>query len=50
MSDAVTALGFTTADGYFTNNAARFLSQHHQCDIGIRDEYGKEHPTQEDRR
>lgn len=41
---AATALGFTTADGYFTNNAARFLSQHHQCDIGIRDEYGREHP------
>lgn len=33
--------------GYFTNNAARFLAQHPNCRIGIRDEYGIEYPTTE---
>jgi hypothetical protein len=29
---------------HFTNNAARFLAAHPRCNIGIRDEYGREHP------
>lgn len=29
---------------HFTNNAARFLARHRDCIIGIRDEYGKDHP------
>ena len=29
---------------HFVNNAARFLTQHPHCRIGIRDEYNREHP------
>lgn len=32
-------------DSHFTSNAARFLAQHPNCHIGIRDEYGLEHPV-----
>ncbi len=30
---------------YFRNQTARFLATHRKCRIGIRDEYGDEHPT-----
>lgn len=30
---------------FFRNNTARFLVQHPNCHIGIRDEYGREHPV-----
>ena len=35
-------------DSYWASNAARFLSQHPHCRIGIVDEYGREHPTEEE--
>jgi hypothetical protein len=31
-------------EDYFRSNSARFLTQHTRCRIGIRDEYGREHP------
>ena len=34
-------------DSHFTSNAARFLTQHPHCHIGIRDEYGVKHPITE---
>lgn len=30
---------------HFRRNTARFLVAHPRCRIGIRDEYGDEHPT-----
>lgn len=33
---------------YFRNNTARFLASHKKCRIGIRDEYGDEHPPVEE--
>lgn len=30
--------------GSFHGNSAKFLAEHKQCRIGIRDEYGVEHP------
>lgn len=30
---------------YFRRHTLRFLAAHPKCDIGIRDEYGTEHPT-----
>lgn len=36
-----------TYDSQFTSNAARFFAQHPNCRIGIRDEYGVEHPIAE---
>lgn len=33
--------------GYFSMNSAKFLSQHEDCEIGIRDEYGVEYPLKE---
>lgn len=27
-------------------NTVRFMRQHPKCEIGIRDEYGREHPTE----
>lgn len=33
---------------HFTNNAVRFLAAHPRCNVGIRDEYGREHPIQPD--
>lgn len=33
---------------HFRNNAARFLIAHPRCNIGIRDEYGRTHPIQDD--
>jgi hypothetical protein len=35
------------AGDHFRNNTARFLAEHPRCRIGIRDEYGVEHPTTE---
>lgn len=39
------------ADGedsdYFAYNARRFLAQHRDCRITVRDEYGEEHPESE---
>jgi len=32
--------------GYFWRNASRFLDQHPKCEIGIRDEYGNDHPVE----
>lgn len=32
-------------DDHFRRNTARFLAAHPKCRIGIRDEYGVEHPT-----
>lgn len=37
-----------TADHHFRRNTARFLAAHPKCRIGIRDEYGREHPVAED--
>ena len=34
-------------DAYFRRHTARFLSVHPHCSIGIRDEYGREHPTED---
>lgn len=34
-------------DEYFTNNTAQFLAQHPNCPIRIVDEYGDEHPLEE---
>ena len=31
--------------GYFRNRTCRFLVAHQKCRIGIRDEYGREHPV-----
>jgi hypothetical protein len=31
--------------GYFSANSAKFLSEHEECVIGIRDEYGVEYPV-----
>lgn len=31
---------------HFRANTARFLAEHPKCDIGIRDEYGREHPNE----
>lgn len=36
-------------DAYFRAHSARFLHAHRTCRIGIRDEYGVEYPTTEDR-
>jgi hypothetical protein len=33
--------------GYFRNNTIGFLAAHPRCEIGIRDEYGQEHPLTE---
>lgn len=32
---------------YFRVHSARFLAEHPQCAIGIVDEYGNEHPTED---
>lgn len=37
----------TWPDDYFRRHTARFLSAHPHCRIGIRDEYGREHPTED---
>lgn len=37
--------GFDDIDGYFQSNSVRFLAAHPKCRIGIRDDYGHEHPT-----
>ena len=34
-------------DDYFTANSARFLAQHKTCRIGIVDEHGEQHSTEE---
>ena len=33
-------------DNYFGHQSALFLAKHMRCDIGIRDEYGQEHPVE----
>lgn len=33
--------------GYFRSATVRFLVDHPRCRIGIRDEYGREHPTED---
>lgn len=33
---------------YFRRHTAAFLTQHPQCRIGIRDEYGTQHPTEDE--
>jgi hypothetical protein len=33
--------------GYFSANSAKFLSEHEECVIGIRDEYGVNYPIKE---
>lgn len=33
---------------YFASHSAAFLAQHLTCRIGIRDEYGREHPIREE--
>lgn len=47
MRDVVSLAAGLDADygDYCTNNIARFLAQHPTCRLGIRDEYGHEHPT-----
>lgn len=34
-------------DDYFLRNTIRFLVDHKNCTLGIRDEYGVEHPLEE---
>lgn len=34
--------------GYFRNHTVRFLAHHKMCRIGIRDEYGRDHPVKEE--
>lgn len=34
-------------DHHFTGNAARFLTQHPHCRIGIRDEYSNQYPAED---
>ena len=43
----VQALDFYPADRY-RRNTARFLAAHPRCHLGIVDEYGREHPTEEE--
>lgn len=38
------------ATAYFRRNSERFLDQHPGCRLGIRDEYGQDHPVEEDDR
>lgn len=38
------------ATAYFRRNSERFLLQHRGCRIGIRDEHGRDHDTEEDGR
>ena len=33
---------------YFRSRSSRFLSQHPSCRIGVRDEYGRDHPVEDD--
>lgn len=35
-------------DAYWRANSAKFLAAHPKCRIGIRDEYGDNHPTEEE--
>lgn len=35
---------------YFSRNSERFLEAHRGCLVGIRDEYGCDHPVEEERR
>ena len=35
-------------DGSYRGNTARFLAAHPRCHLGIVDEYGREHPIEED--
>ena len=48
------AAGLTGGDynvgcGRFTDNARAFLLQHPRCNLRIVDEYGQEHPIEDDR-
>ena len=43
----VQALDFHPADSY-RRNTARFLAAHPCCHLGIVDEYGREHPIEEE--
>ena len=43
----VQALDFYPADSY-RRNTARFLAAHPHCHLGIVDEYGREHPIEEE--
>lgn len=36
------------SDDHFRGNTVRFLAAHPKCDIGIRDEYGHDHPITEE--
>jgi len=36
-------------DSHFRRNTAAFLAKHPRCRIGIEDEYGDTHPTEESR-
>lgn len=38
---------YETPDRYYANTL-RFMVQHPKCDIGIRDEYGRDHPLTEE--
>ena len=35
-------------DGSYRGNTARFLAAHPRCHLGIVDEYGREHPIEEE--
>jgi hypothetical protein len=35
-------------ESFFRRNSVRFLAAHPTCRIGIRDEYGREHPITAD--
>ena len=44
---ALQALDFHPDDSY-RRNTARFLASHPRCHLGIVDEYGREHPIEEE--
>lgn len=44
---ALQALDFYPHDNY-RSNTADFLAAHPRCHLGIIDEYGREHPTEEE--
>lgn len=47
LVEAWEAMEFTSDLGYFRTNTLRFLRQHPKCRLGIIDEYGHEHPLEE---
>ena len=44
----VQALGFYPSGSRYRHNTATFLAAHPRCHLGIVDEYGREHPIEEE--